>query len=80
MFIGALYSDLQASFAPGGGLVFGTGRNGRLHVTEPDGSMHGNHPYLQCRLACRLESGHIWQITQHASVQGIPVVVPEDVG
>ena len=41
-----LYGDLQASFAPGGGLVFGTGRSGRLHVTEPGGSMHGNHPYL----------------------------------
>jgi hypothetical protein len=40
------YGDPQASFVPGGGLVFGAGRNGRLHVTEPDGSVHGNHPYL----------------------------------
>jgi hypothetical protein len=35
---------------------------------------------VQCRdrLSCRLESGHIRQITQHASVQGMPVVLPED--
>ena len=46
MFIGALYGDPQASFVPGGGLVFGAGRNGRLQVTERDGSVHGNHPYL----------------------------------
>ena len=54
MFIGALYGDPQASFAPGGGLVFSTGRNGRLHVTEPDGSMHGNHPYLGAVAVLRL--------------------------
>jgi len=46
MFIGALYGDMQASFAPDGDLFFHSGRNGRLHVTEPDGSAHGNHPYL----------------------------------
>lgn len=46
MVIGALYGDPQVSFAPGGELLFSAGRNGRLHVTEPDGSVHGNHPYL----------------------------------
>ena len=46
MFIGALFGDMQVSFAPGGGIFFHAGRNGRLQVTEPDGSVHGNHPYL----------------------------------
>ena len=46
MFIGALFGDTKVSFAPDGGPFFHAGRNGRLHVTEPDGSVHGNHPYL----------------------------------
>ncbi len=46
MFISALFGDMNVSFAPGGGLFFHAGRNGRLHVTEPDGSVHGNHPHL----------------------------------
>ncbi len=46
MFISALFGDLEVSFAPDGGLFFHAGRNGRLHITEPDGSVRGNHPYL----------------------------------
>lgn len=46
MFIGAMYGDMQASFTPDGDLILNSGRNGRLHVTEPDGSVRGNHPYL----------------------------------
>lgn len=46
MFISALFGDMQVSFAPVGGVFFHAGRNGRLHVKEPDGSVHGNHPYL----------------------------------
>lgn len=46
MFIGALFGDMQVSFAPDGSLFFHAGRNGRLQVTEPDGSVHGNHAYL----------------------------------
>jgi hypothetical protein len=46
MFLGALFGDPQAVFTPEGGIAFGSGRNGRLHVTEPDGSVRGNHPYL----------------------------------
>ena len=46
MFIGALFGDMQVSFARDGSLFFHAGRNGRLQVTEPDGSVHGNHPYL----------------------------------
>jgi hypothetical protein len=46
MFISALFGDMNARFAPDGELFFHVGRNGRLHVTEPDGSVHGNHPYL----------------------------------
>jgi hypothetical protein len=46
MFIGALFGDSQVSFAPDGGLYFHSGRNGRLQVKEPDGSVRGNHPYL----------------------------------
>jgi hypothetical protein len=46
VFIAALFGDSQASFAPDGELFFHSGRNGRLHVKEPDGSVRGNHPYL----------------------------------
>jgi hypothetical protein len=46
MFIGALFGDVQASFAPDGGVIFHAGRNGRLHVKEPDGSVRGYHSYL----------------------------------
>lgn len=46
MFISALFGDSQVSFTPGGEIHFHSGRNGRLHVREPDGSVHGNHPYL----------------------------------
>jgi hypothetical protein len=46
MFISALFGDMNVSFTPDGGLLFQAGRNGRLHVREPDGSVHGNHPYL----------------------------------
>ena len=47
MFLGALFGDMQFSFLPDSESgVFHAGRNGRLHVTEPDGSTHGNHPYL----------------------------------
>lgn len=46
MFIGALFGDMKVSFAPDDGPFFHACRNGRLHVTEPDGSVHGNHPYL----------------------------------
>jgi hypothetical protein len=46
LFIGALFGDSQVSFAPDGELFFHSGRNGRLHVKEPGGSVRGNHPYL----------------------------------
>ena len=46
MFIGALFGDPEVSFAPDDGIAFGSGRNGRLHVKEPDGSVQCNHPYL----------------------------------
>lgn len=46
VFIGALFGDSQVSFAPDGELYFHSGRNGRLHVKEPDGSVRGNHPYV----------------------------------
>lgn len=46
MFLGALFGDPQARLTADGAMVFGSGRNGRLHVKELDGSVHGNHPYL----------------------------------
>lgn len=46
MFLGALYGDPSFTFSADGTAKFFLGRNGRLHVTEPDGSEHGNHPYL----------------------------------
>jgi hypothetical protein len=46
MFIGALFGDMQASFAPDDGIFFHAGRNGRLHVKESDGSVRGYHSYL----------------------------------
>jgi hypothetical protein len=54
MFIGALFGDPQVNFAQDGGLRFHSGRNGRLHVTEPDGSVRGNHPYLSAVAVLRL--------------------------
>jgi hypothetical protein len=44
--IGALFGDLQVSFTADGELFFHAGRNGKLHVKEPDGSVRGNHPHI----------------------------------
>jgi len=52
VFIGALFGDSQVSFAPDGELYFHSGRNGRLHVKEPDRSVRGN----LCRSNTRLRS------------------------
>jgi hypothetical protein len=46
MFIGALFGDPKIAIAKSGAFQFYSGRNGRLHVTEFGGSVHGNHPYL----------------------------------
>jgi hypothetical protein len=53
VFIGALFGDSQVSFAPDGALFFHSGRNGRLHVKEPDGSVRGNHPHLSAAAVLR---------------------------
>jgi len=62
MFIGALFGDMQYSFTPDGDDgIFHAGRNGRLHVTEPDGSTHGNHSYLSAVAVLRFcYSQDIW--------------------
>jgi hypothetical protein len=44
--ITAMYGDQEVMFAEDGEFQWHTGRNGRLHVDEPDGSVRGNHPYL----------------------------------
>jgi hypothetical protein len=54
VFIGALFGDSQVSFTPDGEPYFHSGRNGRLHVKEPDGSVRGNHPYLSAVAVLRL--------------------------
>jgi hypothetical protein len=54
VFIGALFGDSQVSFTADGELYFHSGRNGRLHVKEPDGSVRGNHPYLSAVAVLRL--------------------------
>lgn len=46
MFEGALYGDAVTTIDADGETDMRFGRNGRLHVTELDGSMRGNHPYL----------------------------------
>ncbi|HTJ67277.1 MAG TPA: hypothetical protein VL551_07090 [Actinospica sp.] len=46
MFFGAMYGDLEVTFEEGGGLRMQTGRNGRMHVDEPDGSSRGHHPHV----------------------------------
>lgn len=43
--IAAMYGDHEVTFTDDG-LQWRTGRNGRLHVDEPDGTVRGNHPYL----------------------------------
>lgn len=54
MFLGALFGDPGARLTPEGGMTMGSGRNGRLHVKELDGSVHGNHPYLSAVAVLRL--------------------------
>jgi len=54
VFIGALFGDSQVSFTADGELYFHSGRNGRLHVKEPDGSVRGNHRYLSAVAVLRL--------------------------
>lgn len=46
MFMGALYGDPVTTITEGGETDMRFGRNGRLHVTELDGSVRGNHPHL----------------------------------
>ena len=61
MFIGALFGDPQVRLTPGGGMGLGSGRNGRLQVKEPDGSVHGNHPYLSAVAVLRfVYPKHAW--------------------
>jgi len=61
MFLGALFGDMQYSFTPDGDGIFHAGRNGRLHITKPDGSTHGNHPYLSAVAVLRLCYSHdVW--------------------
>ncbi|MGH3589631.1 MAG: hypothetical protein ACRDQV_14175 [Pseudonocardiaceae bacterium] len=43
--IAAMYGNQVVTFTDDG-LQWRTGRNGRLRVDEPDGSVRGNHPYL----------------------------------
>jgi hypothetical protein len=43
--IAAMYGDHEVTFTDDG-LQWRAGRNGRLHVDEPDGTVRGNHPYL----------------------------------
>jgi len=54
MFLGALFGDMQYSFLSNGEGILRAGRNGRLYVAEPDGSTHGNHPYLSAVAVLRL--------------------------
>lgn len=46
MFLGALYGDPVTTIGGDGETDMRFGRNGRLHVTELDGSVRGNHPHL----------------------------------
>lgn len=51
--IAAMYGDQEVTFTDDG-LTWRTGRNGRLHVDEPDGTMRGNHPYLSAVAVLRV--------------------------
>lgn len=44
--IDAMYGDKVVMFDEHGKLQWRTGRNGRLHVDEPDDSVRGSHPHL----------------------------------
>lgn len=55
--VAAMYGDLAFEFLPGGTQKWSLGRNGRLHVDEPDGTSHGNHPYLSAVGVLRTGSG-----------------------
>jgi hypothetical protein len=49
----AMYGDMQFSFNDDGGRQWRTGRNGRLHVGEPDGSDRGHHEYVSAVIVAR---------------------------
>jgi hypothetical protein len=55
--VAAMYGDLAFEFLSGGAQQWSLGRNGRLHVGEPDGTSHGNHPYLSAVGVLRAGSG-----------------------
>jgi hypothetical protein len=52
-----MLGDRYVAFGPDG-LESHAGRNGRLHVDEPDGSSHGNHPYLSAVAVLRSGRDH----------------------
>ncbi|QMU78854.1 hypothetical protein GXW83_27300 [Streptacidiphilus sp. PB12-B1b] len=54
MVIAAMYGDQQVSFTQSAELTWTTGRNGRLHVDEPDNSVRGSHPYLSAVCVLRV--------------------------
>lgn len=70
MVISAMYGDQQVSFPENDELMWSTGRNGRLHVDEPDGSVRGSHPYLSA--VCVLRVAHAEDARVVAWLRGEP--------
>ena len=68
--VAAMYGDLAFEFLPDGTQQWRLGRNGRLHVDEPDGTSHGNHPYLSAvgvlRVGSALDMNIIADLREHA--------------
>ena len=68
--VAAMYGDLAFEFLPDGTQQWRLGCNGRLHVDEPDGTSHGNHPYLSAvgvlRVGSALDMSIIAYLREHA--------------
>jgi len=49
----AMYGDIQFTFNDDRRYQWRTGRNGRLHVSEPDGSVRGHHEHVSAVIVAR---------------------------
>lgn len=79
--IDAMYGDKVVTFGEHG-LQWCTGRNGRLHVDEPDGSARGNHPHLSAVAVLRQTNAEdalvaAWLRQHQASYQNVDVAIVE---
>lgn len=61
-----MYGDHEVAFT-NDGVQWQAGRNGKLHVAQPDGTVRGNHPYLSAVavLRCTYAADALTAVWQH---------------